>query len=549
MRSRNACQKAIAFALTFVCASLLVPTSLAQTTTQPTSAPATQPTNAAAFHAIVAELAAPEMEGRGVGTAGIARARDRVAQWFTAAGLRPGVKSGGYLQPFAVDMGVRVVKQACEMRVKGVAKAARAETDFNAMGFSADGHFAGPLVFVGYGIEADDRRYDSYRGMAKDALRGKVAVAFRYEPMSDEGHSLWAARGKGESRGPWTEHADLSTKAHAAAKHGAEALLVVDPPGQRGATLKTTALSTGASAAIPVLHVSATWLEEALTRTGADGPTALREFQRRADKGAGPMMPDGAAPLEGLEVRGEVELQKLRDEAANIVGVLPGIGPLADRVILIGAHYDHLGYGEIGSRAATHGRPAIHPGADDNASGVAGLVLLARRLGGHAVSDAAGDARPRRTLVFVAFSGEERGLLGSRFLVDHLDQLGPDAGHIEAMINFDMIGRLREGRLYALGIETGDRWKSLISEANAATRLNLAWTWSGIGTSDNVSFDPAQIPAVILFTGLHEDYHRPTDTAEKINDTGAMKVIDLAQRLIEGMEVDPERVEFRRARD
>lgn len=226
--------------------------------------------------------------------------------------------------------------------------------------------------------------------------------------------------------------------------------------------------------------------------------------------------------------------------AHNVGGYLPGIGDMANQVVVIGAHYDHLGRGEIGSMAPDEQLRAPHHGADDNASGTAGLMLLAQRAVERAADEPLSD---HRSLLFVGFSGEEWGLIGSMHLVNTPDELAVDFEQIGAMINLDMIGRLRD-ELIVFGVGSGDRWEELVARANAELRLPLRDAAGGIGLSDQTSFYVNQIPVLHLFTGMHEDYHRPSDTPDRINARGGARVVALADRLVRQLERDPQPLAF-----
>ena len=200
----------------------------------------------------------------------------------------------------------------------------------------------------------------------------------------------------------------------------------------------------------------------------------------------------------------------------NVIGVLPGRDPaLEDQVIVVGAHYDHLGLGGFGS-LAPDSTGKVHNGADDNASGSAALVAIARRLAAH---------RPARTVVFIAFSGEEEGLLGSEWYVKH--PLYP-LDHTVAMINLDMVGRLRDSKLIVYGSATAQEWPALLDSLNATAHFDLKEHGDGYGPSDQSSFYAAHRPVLHLFTDLHGDYHRPTDDWQKINADGLARVADFA---------------------
>ena len=216
------------------------------------------------------------------------------------------------------------------------------------------------------------------------------------------------------------------------------------------------------------------------------------------------------------------------------LGRAPGRGQLAHEAVIIGAHYDHLGYGRMGNVAK---QQIIHPGADDNASGVAAMLLLAKRL-------ANDKATLRRTVIFIAFAGEEQGLLGSAHLANRLDELHITPQQIVAMINLDMIGRLRNDQLVVFSVSSGDRWKRLLRRANRQTNLRLRFDKSIIGSSDHLHFYTKNIPVLHFFTAMHSDYHQPSDTIDKINAIGGAKIITLIEALIGELAGNPRRLEF-----
>lgn len=495
---------------------------------------------AAVFQEIVADLAAPEMQGRGAGYAGLDLARDYVVEAFEAAGLAPGfIGPAGerqYTQPLEVDLGAEATEQRLVLE-RRAGEPVRFEPggDFNALGLSGEGAFAGEAAFVGYGIIAPEHGYDSYAGLGRDALQGKVAIAFRYEPMDADGRSLWA---QGDGRGRWTEAASLVNKAEWAAEHGAEALLVVNPPAvDSGGSLRSTAATTAADdAPIPVMHIRGETFRQILRAAGRSATSAARVHEDRANK-----RPQPVDELAGVRLHGFVDIERPKATVHNVAGVVPGSGELADEVVVVGAHYDHLGFGEVGSMAEDD-QPQLHPGADDNASGVAGLILLAERMQDFA---AAHPDTPRRTVLFLAFSAEERGLLGSAHLVRQPEELAVDLNEVTAMVNLDMIGRLRD-ELWVFGSETGSAWKSLIEEAKdelpADVEVNL--TGTGVGMSDHTSFYTRQVPVLHLFTGMHDEYHRPTDVAELVNAEGGVVVVAFVAEILEDLATMPEPMRF-----
>lgn len=232
----------------------------------------------------------------------------------------------------------------------------------------------------------------------------------------------------------------------------------------------------------------------------------------------------------------------------NVGAILPGNGPLKDEVVVIGGHYDHVGYGHIGSRAKDQ-KGTLHPGADDNASGTAGVMLLAEHFVYKTIAETIrySSAKPiaaRRTILFTGFAGEERGLHGSRYMTRNPDQFAFDAKSINGMINLDMIGRLRNGELYVFTDATGKQWRDWINTANQDIGLDLQWDVRPPGGSDHSLFIQVGVPAVFFNTWLHDDYHTPADTPDKINAQGSIYVLRLVAKLTERAATEPERITF-----
>ena len=242
-----------------------------------------------------------------------------------------------------------------------------------------------------------------------------------------------------------------------------------------------------------------------------------------------------------LAIGVDAERNVINAPISNIGGILPGVGELADEVVIIGAHYDHIGYGDVGSRAPDR-RGHIHPGADDNASGTAGLVILARRLADYARKN---PDTPRRTILFTSFAGEERGLHGSRFETENAESWPFAIEDISGMINMDMIGRLRDEHLYIFTAETGEEWRGWVGEANDAGHgLDLDFDARVPGGSDHTSFIRVGVPAVFFFTGLHAEYHTPDDTPDTLNNAGAARVLGLVGDVLIRTATDESRVTF-----
>jgi hypothetical protein len=221
----------------------------------------------------------------------------------------------------------------------------------------------------------------------------------------------------------------------------------------------------------------------------------------------------------------------------NIVAAIPGRGALAAQAVILGAHFDHLGVGGYASASADSVN--IHNGADDNASGTAALLEMTRGLARLALQR---DARPRRTIIVAWWNAEEEGILGSTYFANTMPV---PAESVIAYLNFDMVGRLRNGRLIALGLRTAQEWQALLDSANAVARFDsLRASGDGWGPSDHAAFTPKRIPVLHFFTDLHEDYHRPGDDAERINADGIVQVADLGADLARRLAFRPERLTY-----
>lgn len=452
------------------------------------------------FRSQVRYLASDELTGRGVDTPGIKLARDYIAREFSVYGLLPGGDNGTYLQAFGVTTGV-AVKQPTSLAVND-REALTLDSDWTPLGMSASGHVNGELVFVGYGITAKEYGYDDYAGI--DA-KGKIVLVLRYEPPPKDDKSPFQKWPR------YSTYATLRAKMNNARDHGAAGLILVDlqqprPPARELIPLRGIVYrnDNGVIAAQVKRERAEQWFN-----TQGGSLSALKEKIDREEK-------PSSMPLRGTQVALSITLEPIRGRAENVIGILPGSDPaLRSEAIVVGAHYDHLGLGYYGTRdSSTEGQ--IHHGADDNASGTAVLLHAARQL-------AESNSRPRRTLVFIAFSGEEVGLLGSRYYVEH--PLFP-LSTTKAMLNLDMVGRLRDNRLTVFGTHSARELSGIVNEAAQEAGLEINES-DRVGRSDHMSFYNKKIPALHFFTGSHLDYHRPTDTWDKLNLEGMAQISDL----------------------
>ena len=535
---------------------------------------------AARLQAAVAQLASDEFEGRGIGTEGLVKAQQYVREQFTAAGLNVVTAGGDPFQEFDVVDGAELqAPNTLEFRgPDGAVIPLQLGTDFQVCSFGEAGQFSAPLEFLGYGIESTDPAYDEYAGID---VQGKVVVLMRRTPQQGREQGLFDAGPHGTS-----QHAGIRTKVSNAFRRGAAAILFVNDPytgrheaaqiaeqlqqaqqdlaaaqaalaaaGPQAANLtelqeqeqlaarrvEQTELvrkehkvdplmefgygGTRAGKAVPILHISQAVCDRLLA---AAGQPSLLAIEAAIDETGQPH----SRELSGWTAVGETALKVKRVEVANVIGVLEGAGPLAEETIVIGAHYDHIGFGGDGSLAPNS--KEIHNGADDNASGTAALIELARHY-------AARPQPPARRLVFIAFTGEERGLLGSAHYVK--EPLFPIESTI-AMFNMDMVGRLEEDQLTVFGTGTSPRWDGLLDQSAAPHRLELAEKPEGFGPSDHSSFYAKQIPVLHLFTGTHDDYHRPGDDTDKINFDGMTRITAFLEAIVDDTLANPERPQY-----
>ena len=454
-------------------------------------------------------LSSEELTGRGVGTPGLRLARDYIAAEFAKLGLQPAGDNSSYFQSFEVTVGV-TVETPSHLVFGG--EPSVLSRHWVPLGLSASGRVAGEIVFVGYGITAKEHGYDDYAGVD---VKGKIALVLRYEPPPRDPSSPF------KKFPDYSIHSALRTKANNARDHGAVGMILIDLNHAADAELlptRSTLWRGGRS--LLAAQMKRDVVENHLARRGIS-LTALKEKIDRSQTPASMHFP-------GLSATMEVTLGELRDRTDNVVAVLAGSSRVDENVV-IGAHYDHLGFGYYGARD-TGAAGMIHPGADDNASGTAVLLELARRFA---------QAPAARTLVFVAFSAEELGLHGSRHFVE-----SAAAGRAtRAMINLDMVGRLRPDGLTVFGARSGPGLSVIVN--SVAERLGIMLIESDdIGPSDHLSFYNKKIPVLHFFTGIHEDYHRTGDTWIKLDYPGMARVADLVKAAVEQIASSQEALSF-----
>jgi hypothetical protein len=464
-------------------------------------------------------LASDECEGRGPGTRGIDKAADYIANQFKLAGLKPGGPGGSYFQLFPITGPGKLEAAGLTLRGPlGQSVGLKREQDFTVVGFSGSGKVTAPVVFAGFGITAPGVGYDDYKGVD---VAGKVVLLLRRAPRYANDKVPF----DGDAR---DRHASLDNKIANAEVHKAAAVLLVNDGTDlaRGDKLVpfglTAAVATPGS--IPYLHVRRDLADAMLFSALGQH---LGDVEQAIDRD---LVPRSAA-LPGWTVELQTKVLRKTIPVKNVVGVLEGAGPLADETVVVGAHYDHLGYGDPGSRLKKQdrGKKLIHHGADDNASGTTAIMELARHFGKL-------KGRQGRRLVFIAFSGEERGLLGSRYYCNK-EPLFPLAG-TAAMFNLDMVGRLRadaktnKDKLLAEGVGTAKGFAELLHAVNKKFDFRLSEKKGGTGPSDHDSFYRQKVPVLFFWTGYHADYHLPSDTSDKINVAGMKRVVDISEEVV-----------------
>ena len=475
-------------------------------------------------------LAGEECEGRGVTTKGINLAADYIAAKFKEAGLKP-ANGTAYFQPFELNSGSKLVGGAETNRLvlkgpQGQAIELELGKHFNVLGFGGSGEIEAPIVFVGYGLTAPEQKYDDYAGLD---VAGKIVVVLRNVPRqnSKEG-AIFPATDGGISR-----HARMDAKASNAEVHKAAAIIIVND--NQTAAEANDALRTFSETSqsfdpigIPVVHLRRP-LVNAMIRSqmGED----LSVLEKAIDRDVKP----NSFALDGWSAELQTKVEKTLTPVKNVVAVAEGSGPLANETIVIGAHYDHLGRGERGSLAA--GSKDIHYGADDNGSGTTTLIELARRLG--ATSD-----RKGRRVILIAFTGEEKGLLGSRhYTTKPLFPLETTA----AMINLDMVGRLREDKVQIYGCGTSKDFTAMLDKLNDKHKFKLSKTAGTLmagGSSDHESFNRKNIPTLFFFTGNHPQYHRPTDKWDLISVEGMRRIAEVVEDITQELTTAEKRPEY-----
>ncbi len=457
-------------------------------------------------------LASDALEGRKSGSKGAELAAHYIAQQFASCGLIPIGDDGNFLQTFIFTAGVKLGEKNSLMMLKGKNKTwYQLDKDFRPLAFSSNAEAAGSIVFAGYGISSTDLKYDDY---ANVDVKDKIVIALRYSPAGDSPHS------------DFNKYLPLRYKALTAREKGAKALILVTGSADDSSDqlIRLRYDNSFSSSGIPVFsgtrNVINEWLKQ--SRTNLDSLQSIINATKQPT----------SFEIPGITLSLSSDIIELKDTTANVIGLLRVADTTNAEHLIIGAHYDHLGFGGEGSLAPD--KVEIHNGADDNASGTGGIIELARYLSSHKTS-------LKRNVVFIAFSGEEEGLLGSQYYVKHPVM---SLGNAITMINLDMVGRLKDRTLTVQGTGTSSKWDSLLSKYNADSIFVLKTVKDGFGPSDHSSFYGANIPILFFFTGIHDDYHKPSDDADKINYVGESLVVDYIRKIATDVDNFPTRPDY-----
>lgn len=482
------------------------------------------------LRAEVRYLASDELEGRLTGSGGIQMAANYIANYYEKIGLKPLGDKGTYFQEFPFVSGVKLIQDKNHFQV--IKKGDAGETihfdvnkDFLPLAFTTNGEVEGQVVFAGYGLSMpgnETKSYDSYAGLD---VKDKIVLVLHYVPEKVDM----------KRRLELNRYAGLRYKAMVARERGAKALLVVIGPNSPAAgeliPLSSDKVSSGSG--IAVASISGKMAETLLAASGKD----LKAIQSGLDS-EDPQI-TGSFPLPNVQVKMSTAVEQVKGSDRNILGFLPpGEGAESTEFIIVGAHYDHIGHGGVDSLARKGEEGQVHNGADDNASGVSIVLELAAALSGEWKKS---PSATRRGIIFALWSGEEMGCLGSSYFVEC--PVVP-LKNVIAYVNFDMVGRLKENNLIIEGIGSSSIWTKLIEKCNADAQFNLKLLQDPYQPTDVTAFYPKGVPVIHFFTGVHEDYNRPTDDPETLNYEGMAKIAGFSKSMIIELAKNSERPDY-----
>jgi hypothetical protein len=458
-------------------------------------------------------LASDSLKGRKPGTKEADVAADFIRQSFKDAGLKLLCDNG--FQYFEIVQDVTLGDHN-DLKFDGFQGTLK--KDFMPVAYSSNGTVSGNVVFVGYGfdIDQDSLKWKDYNGID---VKGKWVMILRGDPELDNNDSKFI---------PFTE---IRGKILVAKDHGAAGILIVTPVAvdKDDKLIGLHSENNDVTSGIPVINIKRDIANQLLKSTGLTVDT-LEKILNKTRKTKTLALP--------VNVTGSSELIQRKARTENVVGMIEGTDPiLKDEYIVIGGHYDHLGFGGPGSGSRMPDTVAIHNGADDNASGAAMVMALAGKLG--AVKD-----KLKRSVILVSFTGEEMGLLGSKYFTDHSPV---DMKKIKAMFNFDMVGRFDKEKkaISVSGTGTSLEADSILRIYEKGLSFEVTHSPDGYGPSDHASFYASNIPVFFFTTGSHMDYHTPFDDADKLDYQKEKEIGDFGYNLIMNVDNMPKALTFR----
>jgi len=436
-------------------------------------------------------LSSDELEGRMTGTDALYKAAEFLSDEFDNYGLKPFFGSDYFQEfPFMEKLELGVNDFSYEIGAeKSESFSYEVEKDFIPLSFTDNQNVVGNFAFAGYGISAKELNYDDY---ANIDVKDKIVIVFRNHPDTKSPHSKFE------------QYASLRYKTTNARDKGAKGIIFINTMDKADDPLVSFKYDNAAKisgiAAISLKRKALNFIP-------------LDELQSEIDSTLTPKSYED--PTKNYTLIISTEVKEVEGKSINVGAYIePKNDKFPNEYLVIGAHFDHLGWGEQNSLYMGK-EPMIHNGADDNASGTTGLLELAEKLS--SIKD-----KLNRKIIFIAFSGEELGLLGSSYVVNHFPI---PIENVITMINMDMIGRLNDKNdLIIYGTGTSSKWKNILDDKNDYD-FNLTFNDEGFGPSDHSSFYGMKIPVLFFFTGTHGDYHKPSDDADKINSAGEEKLL------------------------
>lgn len=457
-------------------------------------------------------LASDSLKGRLTGSTGDSLAAEYIRSKLLSYGLSP--LNGDGLQRFKVTKKVAAGKSN-SLSINGTAYIL--DKDFMPLAFSSNSGLESEVIFAGYGfnINGDSLKWNDYNGVD---VKGKWVLILRGDPEPDNTKSKYI---------PFSADRD---KALLAKDMGAAGILIVSGPAFDPQDTFDPLNTEGYSVDIPVLKIKKEVADIILSKS----KKTVSALEKQLNDSRKPFSYSSR-----VTVNGKAEIIRELANTRNVAMLLPGDDPkLKDEYIIIGAHFDHLGMGGPGSGSRALDTIGIHHGADDNASGVAMMLELAEKF-------ALTKGSHKRSIICIAFTGEEEGLLGSKHFAD---DPGIDFSKVNAMINLDMVGRLNEtNNLQISGVGTATGLKDLVYSSTDTSVIKLTLSDEGYGPSDHSSFYGKNIPVLFYFTGAHVDYHTPKDTWEKINYNGMVEISALIFNVSKELASSDTRLKFKEA--